>query len=127
MREGFRSVAYALMRLFAGFLFSCHGAQKLFGVLGGHSELHDPQGLIAGLIEFGGGVLIAVGLFSTIAALIASGEMAVAYFKVHAPRGFFPIVNRGELAVVLCFVFLFIAAKGDGRWSLSALLRRRTS
>ncbi len=84
----FSDQLFSLMRLVAGFLYACHGAQKLFGVLGGARELHDPWGLAAGIIEFGGGVLIALGLFTTIAAFVASGEMAVAYFRAHAPHGF---------------------------------------
>src|SRR5256885_15256410 len=98
----FSEAIYALMRLVVVFLFACHGAQKLFGLLGGKAELHDPQGLIAGIVEFGGGTLIAIGLLTSLAAFIACGEMAVAYFMAHAPRGFFPIVNKGELAVVYC-------------------------
>ena len=115
---------YSIMRIVVGFLFACHGAQKLFGVLGGRKELHDPQGLVAGLIEFGAGLLIAIGLFTAIAAFIASGEMAIAYFKAHAPRGFWPIVNRGELAVIYCFIFLYIATQGDGRLSLRRLIQK---
>ena len=115
---------YSIMRIVVGFLFACHGAQKLFGVLGGRKELHDPQGLVAGLIEFGAGLLIAIGLFTAIAAFIASGEMAIAYFKAHAPRGFWPIVNRGELAVIYCFIFLYLATQGDGRLSLRRLIQK---
>src|SRR2546422_3156699 len=106
---------YSLMRVVAGFLYACHGAQKLFGVLGGARELHDPLMLIAGIIEFGGGVLIALGLFTTIAAFVASGEMAVAYFRAHAPHGFLPIRNRGELAGLFCFVFFFIPSPREPR------------
>ena len=112
---------YALLRLISGALFACHGAQKLFGVLGGHQELHDPQGLAAGIIEFVGGLLIALGLFASPAGFLASGEMAVAYFKAHAPKGLWPINNRGELAVVYCFLFLYIAARGSGRFSIDSL------
>src|SRR5690348_10431261 len=112
------------MRIIVGFLFACHGAQKLFGVLGGRKELHDLQGLVAGLIEFGAGVAVAIGIFTAIAAFIASGEMAVAYFKAHAPHGFWPIVNRGELAVLYCFIFLYIATQGDGRLSLRRLIQK---
>ena len=115
---------YSIMRIVVGFLFACHGAQKLFGVLGGRKELHDALGLVAGLIEFGAGLAIAIGLFTAIAAFIASGEMAIAYFKAHAPRGFWPIVNRGELAVLYCFIFLYIATQGDGRLSLRRLIQR---
>src|SRR2546428_775031 len=99
----FSDLLYSLMRLIAGFLFACHGAQKLFGVLGGPQMLHNPMMLAAGIIEFVGGVLIALGVFTTFAAFIASGEMAFAYFMGHAPHGFWPIVNHGELAVLYCF------------------------
>jgi len=121
----FSAQIYCLMRLIVGFLFACHGAQKLFGVLGGHKELHDPMGLIGGILEFGCGVLIALGLFTAIAAFLASGEMAVAYFMAHASKSFWPIVNKGELAVFYCFVFLFISAYGDGPISLGAMFHRK--
>lgn len=116
---------YAAMRVIVGLLFACHGAQKLFGVLGGESQLGNPMLLTAGIIEFVGGLLIAVGLFTGYAAFVSSGLMAVAYFKAHAPGGFWPIVNRGELAVLYCFVFLFMAAKGSGAWSVEALLDKK--
>ena len=111
---------YALMRIIAGALFACHGAQKLFGVLGGQKQ----TGLLlaAGVIEFVGGILIAVGLFASCVAFIAAGEMAVAYFKQHSPGGFWPIMNRGELAVLFCFVFLYIASVGSGILSIDALI-----
>jgi putative oxidoreductase len=110
--------AYAALRIVAGLMYACHGAQKLFGVLGGQSQLHNPMMLVAAIIEFFGGILIALGLLTRIAAFIASGEMAVAYFMVHAGRGFFPIVNKGELAVVYCFLFLFIATRGAGTYGV---------
>jgi putative oxidoreductase len=116
---------YALMRVVVGLLFACHGAQKLFGVLGGEQKLSDPLPLAAGIIEFLGGLMVAMGLHAAYAAFIASGTMAVAYFKVHAPRGFWPIENRGELAVVYCFVFLYIAARGSGILSLDALMGKK--
>ncbi len=116
---------YAALRFIAGFLFACHGAQKLFGVLGGQAELSDPPGLTAGIIEFVGGSMIALGLLSSYAAFIASGEMAVAYFKAHAPRGFWPIMNHGELAALYSFLFLLIAARGSGRYSVDTLLSKR--
>jgi putative oxidoreductase len=115
------------MRLIVGFLFACHGAQKLFGVLGGQSEIHDPEGLAAALIEFGSGALIAAGLFTRISALFASGEMAVAYFKAHAGRSFWPIANHGELAALYCFIFLYIGFAGVGEWSIEGILRRRAT
>jgi putative oxidoreductase len=113
----FSEAIYAVMRLVVGFTFACHGAQKWFGVLGGQ-RVHDPKMLLAGGIEFVGGVLIAIGLVTSLAAFIACGEMAYAYFTVHAPHSFFPIVNKGELAVVYCFVFLYMVARGGGRWSV---------
>jgi putative oxidoreductase len=116
--------AYALLRIVAGFLFACHGAQKLFGALGSEPQLNT-MGLIAGSIEFFGGLLIAVGLLANCVGFIASGEMAVAYFKVHAPRGFFPILNHGELAVLLCFFFLYVALRGAGPVSFDALFGGR--
>ena len=124
MLSRFSGISYALMRVVVGFLFACHGAQKLFGVLGGQIEIHDPEGLTAGVIEFTAGIAVSLGLFSSIAAFVASGEMAVAYFKAHAPRGSWPILNRGELAVLYSFVFLYIACQGDGRWSATRLFRR---
>ena len=115
---------YPLTRFVIGFLFACHGAQKLFGVLGGRREVHDPQALLAGVIEFFGGSLIALGIFVGIAAFIASGEMAVAYFQAHASHGFWPIQNGGERAVFYCFFFLYVATQGSGRVGLERLFRR---
>lgn len=114
------------MRFVVGLLLACHGAQKLFGAFGGQVVTGNPLMLVAGIIEFFGGLLIAVGLLTRIAAFIASGMMAVAYFKAHAPQGFWPILNKGELAVVYCLVFLFIAAYGGGRYSLDHAIRRQT-
>jgi putative oxidoreductase len=112
---------YALLRIVAGFLFSLHGVQKLFGALGGDAvELMSQRGL-AGIIELVGGVLISIGLFTSPVAFIASGEMAVAYFQAHLPRGFWPIMNGGELAVLYCFVFLYFAAMGSGKLSVDAI------
>jgi putative oxidoreductase len=116
---------YALMRVFVGVLFACHGAQKLFGVLGGQVQLSNPWLLTAGVIEFGGGILVALGLWAAWAAFVASGEMAVAYLWVHARGGFWPIVNKGELALLYCFVFLYIASRGSGPASVDALMGRR--
>jgi len=117
--------AYALLRIVAGLLFACHGAQKLFGALGGTAMTSNPMMLVGGIIEFGGGLLIAIGLFTSWAAFLASGEMAVAYFMVHAKGGFWPIINKGELAVVYCFLFLYIAARGSGPSSVDAAMRKR--
>ncbi len=109
---------YALMRIVVGLLFACHGAQKLFGVLGGQQVTFASQMGLAGVIEFVGGLMIAVGLLTGFAAFIASGEMAYAYFTAHAPRAPFPVQNGGELAVLYCFVFLYIAARGAGMWGI---------
>jgi putative oxidoreductase len=115
---------YCLMRLMVGLAFAQHGAQKLFGALGGQKvPLTGLMGL-AGIIEFFGGLLIAIGLFAGWAAFIAAGEMAVAYFMVHASGGFWPIINKGEPAVVYSFVFLYIASRGSGRYSLDAVIRK---
>jgi putative oxidoreductase len=116
---------YAVLRIIAGLMFAMHGSQKLFGMPGdGHGmPLASLMG-VAGVIEFVGGVLIALGLFTSCAAFITSGEMAVAYFKQHAPGGALPILNHGELAVLYCFLFLYMAAQGSGTWSLDALMRR---
>ena len=111
-------LAYLLMRLIVGLAFAEHGAQKLFGLLGGRTVPLASQFGVAGVIELVAGLLIAFGVLATWAALIASGEMAVAYFQMHAPQGFWPIQNRGELAALYCFVFLYIAARGGGRWKI---------
>jgi putative oxidoreductase len=114
----------ALLRIMAGFLFFQHGLPKLFGGFGRDApvELMSQMGL-AGIIEVVGGLAIALGVFTSPVAFIASGEMAVAYFQAHLPRGFWPIVNGGELAALYCFVFLFFAASGSGKWSLDSMLR----
>ena len=114
---------YAVMRMVVGILFAFHGAQK-FGMLGGDA-VSDPLMIVAGVIELVGGILVAIGFFASIAAFIASGMMAVAYFMAHAPQGLWPINNGGELAVVYCFIFLYIAAKGSGIWSIDQARRRR--
>jgi putative oxidoreductase len=114
---------YAIMRIVVGFLYACHGAQKLFGVLGGYgpdggtAPLFSLMGL-AGVIEFFGGLCIMLGWLTGYVAFIASGEMAAAYFMAHYPRGFWPIENNGELAALYCFVFLYMASVGAGVWSI---------
>ena len=121
----FSGTTYSMMRFVAGGLFACHGAQKLFGVLGGHAMPLMSQMGLAGVIEFFGGLVIAVGLLTSIVAFVASGEMAWAYFQAHAPNSPWPIVNHGEPAVVYCFVVLYIAAMGSGPYSLDRLLGRK--
>src|SRR5690242_6135584 len=108
-----------------------HGSQKLF-----HYPLTGAPGPVmplvlfsqtglAGVLEFFGGLLILVGVLTRPVAFVLCGEMAVAYFQVHEPRAFLPIVNRGELAVIMCFVFLYFAFAGGGSWSVDALIRGR--
>ena len=109
---------YALLRIVAGCMFAVHGAQKLFGVLGGRQPELFTQLWFAGVIELVGGVLVAIGFLASPVAFICSGQMAVAYWQAHAPRGIWPIQNGGELAALYCFVFLYIAARGAGRWSV---------
>jgi len=116
---------YAVLRIISGLLFACHGAQKLFGAFGGHPMTSGIM-MVAGPIEFVGGLMIALGLWTGIAAFIASGEMAVAYFMVHFPSGPIPIENKGELAVVYCFLFLYIASAGSGAFSLERAIWRRS-
>lgn len=113
--ERYAPWVYPAFRFVAGFLFLFHGLQK-FGILPG-SQMVPLMSRVgaAGAIELICGLLVAIGLFVRPAAFIASGEMAVAYFLVHAPRGTWPIVNQGELAVLYCFVFLYIASRGAGR------------
>ena len=120
----YAEVIYAVMRVVVGVLFACHGAQKLFGMFGGMGQPTNALITTAGVIELVCGLLVAVGLLCGYAAFLASGQMAVAYFMAHASGGFWPIVNKGELAVVYCFVFLYIAAKGAGRCSVDATLRK---
>ena len=116
----------SVLRIIAGFLIFFHGSQKLFN--------YPPKEgftaatgliLVAGILEFFGGLLLFLGLFTRIAAFILCGMLAVAYFTVHAPGGFFPILNKGELAVIYCFVYLYFAFAGGGVWSLDKLIWNR--
>ena len=122
----YSSCLYATLRIIAGLMFALHGSQKLFAWPGGNAPvpLASLMGF-AGVIELVGGLLIAFGFLTSYAAFIASGEMAAAYFKAHAPQGALPLLNRGELAVLYCFLFLYIASIGSGGWSLDALMSRR--
>lgn len=116
---------YALLRIVAGFCFAMHGSQKLFGWPGGKDpvELASMMGF-AGIVELVGGILIMIGLVAGYAAFISSGQMAVAFFMVHIPQDWNPLVNGGELALVYCFLFLFIASRGAGIWSVDAERKR---
>jgi|SRR5262245_16580215 len=120
----FEGVALAVLRLVIGFMFIQHAAQKVFGVLGGHAMPLSSMPGVAGVIELIGSVLIALGLFTRPTAFILSGEMAAAYFTVHAPRGFWPVANGGELAVTYCFLYLYLWTRGAGPISVDAALGR---
>jgi putative oxidoreductase len=120
--EKYSDIAYALLRIMAGFMFSFHGVQKILGLL---TEFHPPVGSqlwFGGLIELVAGVAILLGFKTRVAAFISSGEMAVAYFQFHwkfqTGGNFFPTINKGELAALYCFVFLYIACRGGVKWSL---------
>ncbi|MDQ2919412.1 MAG: DoxX family protein [Verrucomicrobiota bacterium] len=117
----YAATVYCIMRLIVGLLFACHGGQKILGFPpSAHATTLDALGMIGAYIELICGFLVAFGLLTRIAAFVASGEMAVAYFMVHVKGGFFPIINHGEAAVLYCFVFLFIFFHGPGYFSLDA-------
>lgn len=132
MNSKFADPVYCIMRLIVGLLYASHGGQKLLGFPGGG---HGMSGMafVAGIIELVGGLLIAFGLLTRLAAFLASGEMAVAYFMFYvgavdsAAAKFFPIMNGGELPLVLCWVFFFMVFYGSGRWSIDAKLGKRRS
>ena len=123
-------ITYFLLRVVAGLLFFQAGSMKMLGWFGGmpgHPGSTAPlmsQIGIGGVLEFFGGLAIMLGLLTRPVAFILSGEMAVAYWQFHAPNGAWPILNHGEPAVLLCFIFLYMAARGGGDWSLDALIRR---
>jgi len=123
----FADPVYCIMRLMVGLMFACHGAQKVLGWFAKPGQPASPPDMIltvGGWLELICGVLIAIGLLTRLSAILASGMMAVAYFMAHAKGGFFPIVNRGELAVVYSWLFLFIVFYGPGRWSVDAMMKR---
>ena len=115
--ERYAPHVYPIFRFVVGLLFLFHGLQK-FGLLGGNMVPLMSRVGAAAVIELVCGALVAAGLFTRPAAFVASGQMAVAYFLSHFPRGFWPIQNQGELAALYCFTFLYIAARGGGRLSL---------
>ena len=129
--ERARHIAVFLLRVVSGLLFLQAGGMKIFDWFGGVPAQfggHPPilsQTWIGGVLELYGGAAILLGLLTQPVAFILSGEMAVAYFQFHQPRGFWPIQNHGEPAVLLCFIFLFFAAHGAGKWSLDAWLGRK--
>ena len=116
----------SVLRIVAGLLFVEHGSAKLLHFP--HVDMFDNLQLVslmglAGVLELGGGALLALGLFSRPVAFVLSGEMAAAYFMAHAPMNFFPVLNQGEGAILFCFIFLYLAAAGGGEWSLDRMLR----
>lgn len=128
----FESLLRSVLRIVAGFTFSFHGFQKLFGLFGGMGGTGATAQLftlpwVAGVLELTGGALLLLGLFTRPVAFILSGEMAVGYFMFHFPRGFLPIQNGGELAVLYCFVFLYLSVAGAGPLSADALFRKKPS
>lgn len=120
--------AFTLLRVVAGLMFTFHGVQKLFGVLSEHQPPVGSQVWVGGIIELVGGLAIALGLFTRCAAFVASGTMAVAYTQFHwklaGGAAFFPAINKGELALLYCVVFFYIACRGAGPYSLDARLSR---
>ncbi|KJH71061.1 DoxX family protein [Aliterella atlantica] len=123
--EKYSPYIYAILRIISGLMFAMHGSQKVFGIPGGKSPVPLASLLgVGGILELVCGLLIALGFLASYAAFVASGEMAVAYFMMHASHGFLPIVNQGELAVLYCFLFLYIAARGAGVWSITSIFGR---
>jgi putative oxidoreductase len=125
--KAFEPYARSILRVIAGFLFSLHGFQKLlgsFGGMGGKTAVFGSLFWFAGVLEAFGGLLILAGLLTRPVALVLCGEMAVAYFRSHAPRGLWPIRNGGELAVLYCFLYLYLWAAGPGPLSLDRLVRK---
>ena len=124
---GFENIGFALLRVVLAFLYWSHGPKWLFGWFGGRPPIADMTRFqVAGTLEIVCGILIAIGLFTSWAAFIASGEMAVAYYIAHVPRGsWLPIMNGGEITVALCFGFLYIAMRGAGPYSIDGLLASR--
>jgi putative oxidoreductase len=124
LQSDYKEQVYAIMRIVVGLLFIEHGIQKAIALSNGTMPASNFLMVLAAIIETAGGFLIITGWQTRIAAFIASGEMAVAFFTVHINSGFLPIKNKGELAVLYCFVFLFIAAYGSGIWSVDNSRRR---
>ena len=116
---------YAIFRVIAGFLFLWHGSQKLFGFPLPSHEMPVYIVFIAGPIEFFGGLLVMIGLWTRLAAFICSGEMAYAYWTVHGTHILLPLLNGGELAIIFCFLFLFISARGSGGYSVDQFREKR--
>jgi putative oxidoreductase len=125
--EGWSSRLRSVLRIAAAFMFLQAGTTKLFGFPAPAPDHLSPQILAAGVIETLGATLLLLGLFARPAAFILSGEMAVAYFQVHFPRGFWPVLNGGQTAALYCFIWLYLSAAGPGPWSVDAAIARRRS
>jgi putative oxidoreductase len=126
----FEDETLALLRIMAGLMFAQHGAQKLLGAFGGMGDSGATAApftmmWVAGVLELVGGLLIALGLLTRPVAFLLSGQMAAAYFMAHFSQGFWPIQNGGELSALYCFLFLYLSARGPGRYSLDAIVFRR--
>ena len=119
--ERYASTIYAIVRIVFGFLFLVHGLQKLFGMFDGTVVPLGSLLGVAAMVELIGGILIILGLFTRLAAFIASGQMAAAYFIAHLPQAFWPVQNNGEPAVLFCFAFLYLAVRGAGSLSVDGL------
>ncbi len=124
-KGSFADISLSMLRAVTGFLLFQHGAQKLFGLLDGNAQELLSLMWVAGVLEFFGGLAILAGLYTRPVAFLLSGLMAVAYFWRHMPRGFWPIENGGELAILYCFVFFFLFAIGGGSYSVDAWLRKK--
>ena len=124
--DSWRPYTLSILRIVAGFTFSLHGFQKVLGLLGGMRDTGAAAHVLtlpwfAGVLELVGGLLILLGLLTRPVAFLLCGEMAVAYFMAHAPRGFWPTANGGEPAVLYCFIFLYLSAAGPGSWSVDRI------
>ncbi|HYM98798.1 MAG TPA: DoxX family protein [Aestuariivirgaceae bacterium] len=126
--DRYQPYVLAILRIVTALIFMEHGTQKLFGFPApperGLPVLFSLSG-IGGIMEFVGGLLILFGIFTRPVAFLLSGEMAVAYWMVHAPRSFFPVLNGGDASILYCFVFLLLVFTGPGAWSIDSLLARR--
>lgn len=123
MRSTLSDYAFVLLRIVSGLLFLGHGLQKVFGILGGHAMPLTSRLGAAGIIETVCGAMITIGLYTPIAAFVAAGEMVFAYFLGHAPRGWLPLTNGGEQAVLYGFIFLYVATRADKKLSVSTRTR----
>lgn len=127
--DRFSGPLLSILRIVSALLFMAHGTAKLLGFPATEMFAQPPEPMtlmwFAGVLEFGGGALLALGLFTRPVAFVLSGMMAVAYWMAHAPQAFYPIQNQGELAIMFCFTFLYIAAAGGGPWGVDSLIGKK--